>query len=123
MFLNLAGAFAEFLGSERGGNLKKTLKAGWRFKRVYDEFKKRFDPLRPEIEKAQNLPGLQEQLGAIYSFIMKDRNEQGHPIGIVPDKNIALSNLSWFPRIYITCYKLIKYFEDGDANKTGGNSA
>ena len=114
-FLNLARSFATYLGDAQGSKLDRTIEEGRSFIRVYNEFKKRFDTVRPTIEKTLGRDDIQEYIGSIISFIRKDRNDQGHPKGVIPEKDVVLRNISLFPGLYIICNQLIKYFENNKA--------
>jgi hypothetical protein len=47
----------------------------------------------------------------MFNMIRIDRNDQGHPKGVTPNKDSVLGNLLLFPQLYIISHRLIQFFE------------
>ncbi len=80
-------------------------------KRIYEEVRKRIDPLREQLP-----PPLQDsidiELDGIFQMIRRTRNDAGHPTGIVIERSEANALLQLFPVYARSAYALMAWLKD-----------
>lgn len=108
-FLNVVNAYTDSLKEEAK---KKFIEKSQNkpVYRVYEEFRKRFDVIRKDVEIKTQRDDWQVQLDSVFNLIRYYRNECGHPKRITVDRQTAFSITLLFPHLYEICNTLCNYF-------------
>lgn len=78
-------------------------------KRIYDEVRKRLDPLMRQISDDLGKEDITAELTGIFDLIRKTRNEVGHPTGRKVEREEAFALLQLFPSYCDAGYAVIAW--------------
>jgi hypothetical protein len=78
-------------------------------KRIYDEVRKRLDPLIRQISGDLGKEDITAELAGIFDLIRKTRNEVGHPTGRKIEREEAFALLQLFPSYCNISYEVIRW--------------
>lgn len=112
-FYNLADAFLSYLPDSEGKKFKEAVEKKRSVSKIYDEFRKIIETRKRDIQNNIGRDDILYQMDSMFNMIRIDRNDQGHPKGIKPNKDSVLGNLLLFPQLYIISHRLIGFFEKG----------
>jgi len=78
-------------------------------KRIYDEVRKRLDPLIRKISGDLSKEDITAEIAGIFDLIRKTRNEVGHPTGRKIEREEAFALLQLFPSYCNISYEVIRW--------------
>lgn len=78
-------------------------------KRIYDEIRKRLDPIMQKISSDLGKEDITAELTGIFDMIRKTRNEAGHPTGRKVEREEAFALLQLFPLYCDAGYAVIQW--------------
>lgn len=78
-------------------------------KRIYDEIRKRLDPIMQKISNDLGKEDITAELTGIFDMIRKTRNEAGHPTGRKVEREEAFALLQLFPLYCDAGYAVIQW--------------
>lgn len=107
-FLLLLEAFINYLPTNDGNRLRQSTHGKF-IKNQFEEFRKKFNVFKSEI-KCKNLESFDTLFSGIFEVIRQNRNEVGHPSGIIPAKHSVFASLQIFIPYLENIYMLIEYF-------------
>lgn len=110
-FLDMAGAFSDWLHDKEAENFRKHLDSPRiSYNKLLEEFRKRLDPRKTELqpELAENLD---VQLNSILNLVRRYRNEAGHPSGVHVDRGACFVCFVAFAEAARRLYALKAFFE------------
>jgi hypothetical protein len=81
--------------------------AGKSVKRIYDEIRKRLEPIMELITAALKKEDISAELSGIFDLIRKTRNDAGHPTGRDVEREEAFALLQLFPSYCKVAYDVI----------------
>ena len=110
--LDVGAALAEWLDDQAGENLRSTLASGRKtYVQKFEAFRDRLIPNASRLP-AELGDGLDLQLNAVLDLLRVNRNEAGHPTGVIIERDDAFVSLRVFARAAKRLYGLKAAFSE-----------
>lgn len=109
VLLSLKDAIHAALDTQTKKNRFAVATNGRPAKRVYEEIRRRLDPLMQQISGDLGKEDITAELAGIFDLIRKTRNEAGHPTGRQVEREEAFALLQLFPSYCDVSYAVISW--------------